>query len=424
MLTRQGALVGTPRYMAPEQLRGEQLDRRADQYSLGCILYEMLTGAPPFPGDIHEAMRGHLYGELVSPRQRNPYAGISPRLEGVILRTLARRREDRFADMRQLAAALQKEAEALRGAGTQALDGAPRQKMWVTVGLTLALGAGVLGALELKGRRELASRAPGDAAERDEAAANSGPATPSSRPQALTTEPVEPTAAPAGPQSQQTASAALATVARPPSPSSARQSQVAADGTPGAASVPSPSPAMTQGRLSRPVTTVLSPAESRPAVSTLLAQARRALGRGSLFDAQQLLEAARRSCRGRSFPAGHQDAGCGAVELETALYLGRVHEAGGHFAEALAEYSRVIDSPAAAAGDAQPLAWRAEAEGARGRLLQRLARVIFTRIRAGRCEEVSLLLPPGEHRLELNGQQQTVLLQARETRRLGSCTAP
>jgi serine/threonine protein kinase len=49
-LTRDGAIVGSPLYMAPEQGRGEDVDHRADIYSLGCALYHMLTGRPPFTG--------------------------------------------------------------------------------------------------------------------------------------------------------------------------------------------------------------------------------------------------------------------------------------------------------------------------------------------------------------------------------------
>ncbi len=65
-LTRQGDLIGTPQYMAPEQARGRPVDGRADLYSLGCILYELLSGHPPFGGNDHFAiLLGHMEREPV-----------------------------------------------------------------------------------------------------------------------------------------------------------------------------------------------------------------------------------------------------------------------------------------------------------------------------------------------------------------------
>jgi serine/threonine-protein kinase len=110
-LTRHGALVGMLRYMAPEQIRSEAVDARADQYALGCILYEMLTGAPPFGGEAAQVARGHLYGAPAPPRQQAPEAQITPELEALVLRALSRQRERRFAGMKELGAALTEQAE-------------------------------------------------------------------------------------------------------------------------------------------------------------------------------------------------------------------------------------------------------------------------------------------------------------------------
>ena len=71
-LTRPGAGVGTPEYMSPEQCKGENVDRRADIYALGIMLYETLTGRTPFIGDNYHAMaHSHIYQEPPDPRQFN-----------------------------------------------------------------------------------------------------------------------------------------------------------------------------------------------------------------------------------------------------------------------------------------------------------------------------------------------------------------
>ncbi|WP_181448665.1 serine/threonine-protein kinase [Nonomuraea aridisoli] len=68
-ITRTGLTVGTPAYMAPEQFGGAAVDRRADLYSLGCVLYELCTGRVPFPAaNIAQAMYGHLSAPPPSPR--------------------------------------------------------------------------------------------------------------------------------------------------------------------------------------------------------------------------------------------------------------------------------------------------------------------------------------------------------------------
>ncbi|NWJ49021.1 MAG: serine/threonine protein kinase [Chloroflexi bacterium] len=96
-LTSTGTGVGTPDYMSPEQAMGEELDARSDEYSLGVMLYEMLTGRPPFTGDTPIAVvMGHVSKPLPSPRQYNP--DIPPSVERVISKALSKKAEDRYKD--------------------------------------------------------------------------------------------------------------------------------------------------------------------------------------------------------------------------------------------------------------------------------------------------------------------------------------
>ncbi|HET8975732.1 MAG TPA: protein kinase [Solirubrobacterales bacterium] len=107
-----GNLVGTVAYLPPEQAVGEPAGPESDLYSLGALLYEMLTGRPPFPGeDAVSIISRHLHAEPVPPSRHNP--DVPEALDGVVLALLAKRREDRPADAaevrRRLTAALSEE---------------------------------------------------------------------------------------------------------------------------------------------------------------------------------------------------------------------------------------------------------------------------------------------------------------------------
>jgi serine/threonine protein kinase len=89
--------LGTPHYMAPEQVSGQRGDARTDVYSLGAILYEMTTGHPPFDEqeNPYSVMNARLAGDPVAPRAHN--AQITPEVEEIILHALSRKPEDRYA---------------------------------------------------------------------------------------------------------------------------------------------------------------------------------------------------------------------------------------------------------------------------------------------------------------------------------------
>ncbi|MEU6864428.1 serine/threonine-protein kinase, partial [Streptomyces sp. NPDC046876] len=73
-LTGGGMAMGTPHYMSPEQIAGGELDHRSDLYSLGCVLYEIATGAPPFDlGDSWSVLVGHRDNTPVAPRRPRPH---------------------------------------------------------------------------------------------------------------------------------------------------------------------------------------------------------------------------------------------------------------------------------------------------------------------------------------------------------------
>ncbi|MEV0183305.1 serine/threonine-protein kinase [Streptomyces sp. NPDC050625] len=101
-LTGTGIAMGTPHYMSPEQISGSEVDHRSDLYSLGCVLYEIATGAPPFDlGDAWAILIGHRDTPPSPPRGRR--AELPEYLEQVILDLLAKRPEQRPYDARELA---------------------------------------------------------------------------------------------------------------------------------------------------------------------------------------------------------------------------------------------------------------------------------------------------------------------------------
>ncbi|OJZ69050.1 serine/threonine protein kinase [Mycobacterium paraffinicum] len=101
-VTQTAAVIGTAQYLSPEQARGDTVDARSDVYSLGCVLYEILTGEPPFTGDSPVAVAyQHVREDPIPPSQR--HGGISADLDAVVLKALAKNPDNRYqtaAEMR------------------------------------------------------------------------------------------------------------------------------------------------------------------------------------------------------------------------------------------------------------------------------------------------------------------------------------
>ena len=107
-LTRTGQIIGTPLYMAPEQACGEEdVDLRSDIYSVGVIMYELVTGQPPFTAvNYLGIIAQHASDPPVPPSRQRPDLEIPPLLEKVILKAMAKRPEGRFSTMMQMEGAL------------------------------------------------------------------------------------------------------------------------------------------------------------------------------------------------------------------------------------------------------------------------------------------------------------------------------
>ncbi len=136
-LTQDGAVMGTPAYMSPEQARGqsEAVGPSSDIYSLGVILYELLTSQRPFTGELLRVLSQISTAEPERPTQLRP--GLDPHLEEICLKAMAKRPEDRYATMADFAAALNEylkrtsqhaaavEATAVVGSETPQAEAAP-----------------------------------------------------------------------------------------------------------------------------------------------------------------------------------------------------------------------------------------------------------------------------------------------------------
>ncbi|MCO5169398.1 MAG: serine/threonine protein kinase [Planctomycetes bacterium] len=172
-LTQPGAVLGTPYYMAPEQVRGEPVDARADVYALGVILYELLTGARPFEApSVSELGWKILEGRPAPPSARRE--GVDPRVEAVCLAAMGPR-DARPASARALAVALRAACAApLTGAARRPVRGALAAGLAAGPAVAVALAAGAL--TERRRARALAGEADAAAAQVEALAARAADA--------------------------------------------------------------------------------------------------------------------------------------------------------------------------------------------------------------------------------------------------------
>jgi serine/threonine protein kinase len=105
-LTSKGELIGTVRYMSPEQAKGDEIDGRSDLYSVGAVLYEMLTGEPPFTGSTWDIIQGHIEKKPKPPSQIR--SSISGSLNELVIQALSKEPSQRHQSARQMVEALQR----------------------------------------------------------------------------------------------------------------------------------------------------------------------------------------------------------------------------------------------------------------------------------------------------------------------------
>ncbi len=125
-ITASDALVGTPQYMSPEQVRGLKLDGRSDQFSLGTMLYEMLAGIPPFQGDNPMSVLRAI--TEIEPRSLSSFRPDVPTaLQAIVMRMMEKDRDRRYLDMEAVRADL---ARFLRGEAVEATLPSPVSRAW------------------------------------------------------------------------------------------------------------------------------------------------------------------------------------------------------------------------------------------------------------------------------------------------------
>ena len=155
--TQVGTLIGTPRYMSPEQALGLPVDQRADLFSLGVVLYEMVTGKVAFPGTALATLAIQIAQEKVEPIDRSTQ-DCPPGLRSIIDRLLAKKPDQRFADGDALAQALARELAAFQDRPTHRRGLSLRVKLPLALALVTAMALGACVSWTLAGQRQTLER--------------------------------------------------------------------------------------------------------------------------------------------------------------------------------------------------------------------------------------------------------------------------
>jgi len=187
-LTGTGKITGTPAYMSPEQIRGKDIDGRADIYSLGVVFFEMLTGKKPYTANTPiEVSMKHLNEPI--PRVKQFVRDLPNEVEHVLLKAMAKKPEDRYQTVAAMADALEKLGTKQTGASNQAtqitneFNKPAGKKRKVSAGLILSIAAATI--LVMSGVFLLVRQVPGSVP----AAVASASTTPSKEPPTVTVTP-------------------------------------------------------------------------------------------------------------------------------------------------------------------------------------------------------------------------------------------